>query len=126
MILLDTSVLIDALSGPRRAAPALRSVIERGERVVLTTLVLYEWLRGPRLMEELQAQEALWPSASAIAFGPQEAATAADLYRMVPSPRGREIDLAIAACAISWSAELWTLNIKDFRDVPELAVGRPY
>jgi len=124
VILLDTSVLIDALTGARRSAPALRRAIERGERVTLATLVLYEWLRGPRRAEELAAQEALWPRESAIAFGPAEAATAAELYRSVRSPRGREIDLAIAACAICWDARLWTLNPADFRDVPGLEVSR--
>ena len=123
MILLDTSVLIDALTGARRSAPAVRRAIERGERVTLATLVLYEWLRGPRRPEELAAQEALWPRESAIAFGPAEAATAAELYRSVRSPRGREIDLAIAACAICWDAWLWTLNPDDFRDVPGLEVS---
>ena len=124
MILLDTSVLIDALTGGRRSAPALRSAIESGERVALPTLVLYEWQRGPRRDDELAAQEALWPSGAAIAFGPDEAAAAAALYRSVRAPRGREIDLAIAACAIRWNAALWTLNIKDFRDVPGLALYR--
>jgi predicted nucleic acid-binding protein len=125
VILLDTSVLIDALTGPRRLAPMLRLTIESGERIMLTTLVLYEWQRGPRRAEELAAQEALWPSSAAIAFGPEEAATAAALYRSVRAPRGREIDLAIAACAICWSASLWTLNVKDFRDVPGLALFDP-
>ena len=45
MIVLDTSVLVDALSGPGRSAPALRRAIEQGERIVLPSLVLYEWLR---------------------------------------------------------------------------------
>lgn len=125
MILLDTSVLVDAFTGPRRSAPAVRRAIESGERVVLSTLVLYEWLRGPRRVEELAAQEALWPRETAIAFGADEAARAADLYRSVRSPRGREVDLAIAACAICWNARLWTLNVDDFRDVPGLEVSRP-
>lgn len=125
MILLDTSVLIDALTGGRRSAPALRRVIESGDRIVLPTLVLYEWQRGPRRPEELAAQEALWPADTAIAFGPDEAATAAQLYRSIRTPRGREIDLAIAACAICWDAALWTLNIKDFRDVPGLELFGP-
>src|SRR6185437_7773453 len=98
MILLDTSVLIDALTGSRRSAPALRRAIESGDRIALSALVLYEWQRGPR------RQEALWPAAAAIAFGPDEAATAAHLYRSIRAPRGREIDLAIAACAICWDA----------------------
>jgi predicted nucleic acid-binding protein len=125
VILLDTSALIDCLTGPKRSAPAVRGAIERGERLVLATLVLYEWLRGPRVPEEVAAQEALFPAASAIAFGPTEAARAADLYRRVPRPRGRELDLAVAACALVWDARLWTLNLADFRDVPGLSVGRP-
>lgn len=120
MILLDTSVLVDSLSGPRRSAPALRRAFERGERVQLPSLVLYEWQRGPRLAEELAAQEALFASASAIPFGPLEAATAARLYQSVKRPRGREVDLAIAACAIAWEARLWTLNRNDFKDIPGL------
>ena len=45
---------------------------------------------------------------------------AARLYRTVRSPRGREIDLAIAACALMHRAALWTLNPRDFSDVPHL------
>jgi len=125
MIVLDTSVLVDALTGPRRSAPALRRAIERGERVVLTSLVLYEWLRGPRVPRELAAQEALFPGEMALGFGTEEAARAAQLYRTLRTPRGREIDIAIAACAISLAATLWTLNTKDFEDIPGLEVARP-
>jgi predicted nucleic acid-binding protein len=125
MILLDTSVLIDGLTGHQRCAPALRSALERRERIVVPTLVLYEWLRGPRLTEEIEAQEALFPSESAPPFGPHEARLAAELYKAVPRARGREIDLAIAACAISWNSMLWTLNLSDFDDIPGLAVTIP-
>jgi predicted nucleic acid-binding protein len=79
------------------------------------------------LTEELAAQEALFPSDSAIPFGFAEAAVSARLYRSVRRPRGRErrpggreIDLAIAAYAISRQAELWTLNASDFADIPGL------
>lgn len=120
MIVLDTSVLIDALCGPRRSAPALRRAIEQGERVLLPSLVLYEWLRGPRRPRELAAQEALFPAAAALPFGPAEAARAAQLYLSLPRARGREVDLAIAACALSVGARLWTLNRRDFQDLPDL------
>jgi predicted nucleic acid-binding protein len=120
MILLDTTVLVDALTGPKRSAGALRTAIAQGERIVLATLVLYEWLRGPRREEELRAQEALFPRAAAVPFGAAEARRAAELYRTVRGARGREIDLAIAACALCHEARLWTLSVDDFRDVPGL------
>jgi len=120
VILLDTSVLIDSLTGPRRTASALRRAIEKGERILIPSLVLYEWLRGPRLPEEVAAQETLFPSESAVPFGPAEAALSAKLYRSLRRPRGREIDLAIAACAISRESALWTLNGDDFKDIPNL------
>lgn len=122
MIHLDTSLLVDALTGPRRSAGALRKTIERGERVTLSTLVLYEWRRGPRQPEELAAQEALFPNESVVPFGRQEAVLAAELYRAIRRPRGREIDLAIAACALANEAEFWTLNPQGFRDIPGLTI----
>lgn len=125
MILLDTSVLIDGLTGPRRSAPALRAAIAAGERPVLAAIVLYEWLRGPRQAAEVAAQQALMPAERALPFGPEQAALAAQLYRTVRRPRGREIDLAIAATAITSDAMLWTLNPADFADVPGLELYRP-
>jgi predicted nucleic acid-binding protein len=124
VIHLDTSTLVDALTGPRRSARRLRSAIESGERVLLSVLVLYEWLRGPRLEEELAIQEALFPRESAIPFGVEEALGASELYRRVRNPRGREVDLAIAACAMTHEAALWTLNATDFRDIPGLRLYR--
>ena len=113
-------MLIDGLTGQKRSAARLRRQIERGERILLPALVLYEWLRGPRLPEELAAQEALFPSDSAIPIGFAEATLSANLYKSVRRPHGREIDLAIAACAIIRQAELWTLNSSDFADIPGL------
>jgi predicted nucleic acid-binding protein len=125
VIVLDTSVLVDALCGPRRSAPGLRRAIEQSERILLPSLVLYEWLRGPRESEELAAQEALFPASMALPFGPAEATRAAQLYVSLPRGRGREIDLAIAACALTLGARLWTLNRRDFRDLAGLELYPP-
>jgi predicted nucleic acid-binding protein len=124
VIVLDTSVLIDSLSGPKRLAHALRKAIEDGERMLLPSLVLYEWLRGPRLPSEITAQEALFPSDESLVFGPREAALSAQLYKTIARPRGREVDIAIAACAIIRDAELWTLNTADFSGIPKLRLTR--
>jgi predicted nucleic acid-binding protein len=124
VIVLDTSVLIDGLTGLKRSGPAIRAALAEGERILVPALVLCEWLRGPRLPEEMAAQQALFPAQSAIPFGPEEAAICADLYRAISRPRGREIDLAIAASAILLEAPLWTLNRAAFRDVPGLRLYR--
>jgi predicted nucleic acid-binding protein len=125
MIHLDTSLLIDGLTGPRRSAAALRRSIERGERILFSTIVLYEWLRGKRNAAELAAQEALFPGATAVPFDSDEARIAAELYRAVRRGRGREIDLAIAATAIAQKASLWTLNVEDFHDIDGLMLYDP-
>ena len=116
----DTSALIDALTGPRRSLDALIALTDEGHRLMLSTIVLYEWLRGPRLRSELTAQEELFPSEAAVPFGTAEAALASRLYKQVPRARGREIDLAVAACALASGASIWTLNPGDFRDIAGL------
>ena len=125
MIHLDTSVLIDALTGPRRSLPALRQIIADGIRLGLSSIVLYEWRRGPRTEQELAIEQLLLGPEVTVGFGEDEARTAADLYRRLKRARGREIDLAIAACAVEHGASLWTLNVQDFDDIPELVLHRP-
>jgi predicted nucleic acid-binding protein len=122
MIHLDTSVLIQAFSGQKIAAAQLRDLLDAGERISFSTPVLFEWHRGLRFSEQIDAQEALFPSPEAIPFGPQEALLAADIYKKIKRPRGREIDIAIAACAIVHKARLWTMNTADFKDIPGLSL----
>ena len=122
MIHLDTSALIAALTGDRPAASRLRTLIDDGSRLGVSTLVLFEWWRGPRAKQELAYQELLFPRDEAFPFGAAEAALAADIYRRLGRPRQRAIDIAIAACAIAQGAALWTLNTKDFTDIPDLHV----
>jgi predicted nucleic acid-binding protein len=121
----DTSVLVEGLTDQRRYRQVLQRAVSEGRVLLLSSLVLYEWLRGPRLPAELAIQEALFAASSALPFGPAEAARAAELYRRVPRPRGRETDLGLAACAIEWESMLWTLNPADFRDVPGLRLFTP-
>lgn len=117
---LDTSVLVDALTGPRRSLPALERMIAAGHVPAISALVLYEWRRGPRTPADLEAQEALLPSDDARSFGSAEAERAAALYGSLERARGRDMDIAIAACAMEAAAALWTLNPGDFRDIPGL------
>jgi predicted nucleic acid-binding protein len=116
----DTSALVDALTGPRRSLDTLIALTREGHRLMLSSIVLYEWLRGPRTRDELAAQEELFPSEAAMPFDVAEAIVASRLYKQVPRARGREIDIAVAACALVAGGAVWTLNPKDFRDIPDL------
>ena len=117
---LDTSALVGALAGPGDAADRLYALIDDSHRLQLSSIVLYEWLRGPRTVSELRVQEDLFPRERAVPFDTEAAARAAALYARLPRPRGRDVDLAIAACALVNDASLWTLNPKDFSDVADL------
>jgi predicted nucleic acid-binding protein len=125
VIHLDTSILVDALTGPRRSLPVLMRVLDSGEISGMCSIVAYEWLRGPRTQRELDIQEGLFPSASVIPFESADAEIAAKLYRAIRRARAREADLAIAACAIRHKAPLWTLNAVDFEDIPGLRLFHP-
>jgi predicted nucleic acid-binding protein len=65
-------------------------------------------------------QETLFPSETVILFGPREAELSAQFYKSLARARGREVDLAIAACAVVRDADLWTLNPRDFEDIPKV------
>jgi predicted nucleic acid-binding protein len=96
-----------------------------GIRLGLSSIVLYEWRRGPRTEQELAIEQLLFGPDVMVGFGEAEARKAAELCRRLKRPRGRELDLAIAACAVEHGASLWTLNVGDFNDIPELVLHRP-
>jgi predicted nucleic acid-binding protein len=118
---LDTSLLIHATSSVERRT-LLDRASERGNRLFVSTIVLYEWLRGPRTAVELVLVDALFPANEQVIFGLDEARAAARIYRAVSRARGRESDIAIAGCAVEHKAALWTMNRTDFEDIPGLAL----
>ena len=122
LIHLDTSVLVDAFTGDRRSLPRLRAATAKGDVIGFSTIVLYEWLHGPRADGETQAVDVFFEMDLVPAFGKREAELAADLYGRVRGARQRQADLAIAACAIEAGAALWTLNRADFADLPGLTL----
>ncbi len=116
----DTSALVAALTEPHAALDALTRLVDERHRVAISSLVLYEWLRGPRTLPELRAQEALFPRAAAVPFDAHAARIAARLYAGLPRASRRASDLAVAASAMSRDAAVWTLNKVDFEDIPGL------
>lgn len=105
--------------------PSLRRAVADAHRLGVSSLALYEWRRGPRTEVELAIEASLLGPESVVAFGEPEARLAAAAYSTVRRARGRELDIAIAACAISQGAWLWTLNVADFADIPTLDLYTP-
>ncbi|MPZ18701.1 MAG: PIN domain-containing protein [Luteitalea sp.] len=122
LVHLDTSLLVDAFTGTGRSLEALRTATADGDVITFSTIVLYEWLRGPRAEGEKEAVDQFFASDMLAVFGAREAERAAALYRQVKRARQRQADLAIAACALEHSACLWTLNRADFDDISELTL----
>lgn len=122
---LDTSALIQIVTGARPLLGPFEAAVSFGHRVATSSLVMYEWLRGPRIGSELELQRELCPPEYIVIFGPAEAARAADLHKGLKRARSRDLDIAIAACAIEHGAALWTQNPEDFQDLPGLRLYQP-
>jgi len=125
IIHLDTSVLLDVVTRSRPMLSAYESSSVAGHRFEVSAPVLFEFLRGPRVASDLEFLQLLHPDDRVLPFGPAQAAVAADVYRRLKRARGREMDIAIAACAIEHAAALWTLNRDDFSDIPDLRLYVP-
>jgi len=125
LIHLDTSVMVDAFTGPRRSLRHVESATAAGHVLAYCAVVEYDWLRGPRTSNETEAVRRFFGARAVVPFGEPEAATASALYRGVKRARQRQADLVVAACAIEHGARLWTLNVEDFDDVPGLTLYPP-
>ena len=122
---LDTSVLIEIITRTRPLLVSHERAVRAGHRTAISSPVLYEWLRGPRTASDIDLQGRLFPTGQVVAFGVSEAAQAGQIYRALTRARDRDMDVAIAACAIEHGASLWTVNPRDFRDIPGLQLYEP-
>lgn len=125
LVHIDTSILVDAFTGPRRSLGRLEATTIRGDVLTFCSIVLYEWLRGPRTESEIEVVRDFFQTERIAGFGERDAKTAAALFRQLKRGRQRQADLAIAACAVEQGAALWTLNGRDFEDVPGLTLYQP-
>ena len=120
-LVLDTTVLIDALRG-RPAADRIRALLDAGELLLTTAVNVEEIVRGLRPTEQTAA-DSLLTGLRVIPIRRREAERAGR-WRREHAQRGttlHQADCLIAAAAVGVAARLATANVKDF-PMPELTV----
>ncbi len=120
-LVLDTTVLIDALRG-RPAAARLRELVARREVLLTTAVNVEEIIRGLRSSEQVVA-DALFTAVRVLPVREPDARRAG-AWRREHASRGitlHQADCLIGAVTARIGARLATGNIKDF-PMPELIV----
>lgn len=116
----DTDVLIYAISmrGPERQR--VEKLLASETVIEISSLVWYEFARGPRTPEQLAVVRGMFNDRGVIPFSEELAETAADQFRRLGSPRKRAADIAIGVVARSRNAILLTRNSRDFAGIDGL------
>lgn len=113
MIHLDTSFLIRALVRDSIEDGALRTWLQTGEPLGISTIAWTEFLCGPLESHDVEVAGAIVPHR--VPFAENEAALAARLFNQTGRRRGSLVDCMIASTALTEDAVLATVNISDFR-----------
>ncbi len=114
-VLLDTTVLIDALRGRQGATTRLREIHESGDAAYICAINVEETVRGLRPGEHDAARK-LFQGLRLAPLGHEEGWQAGE-WRRAHAGRGRTLaqaDCLIAAAALSVGGRLATGNPKDF------------
>jgi len=119
---LDTDFLVTALSssGPERAR--LLELAESGTEIQMSAVAWYEFSRGPRTPEQLAVGRAFLLDEGVVPFSEEVATYAAEVFRLLGSPRRRGADIAIGVTAAMLGAVLLTCNANDFAGIPDLSI----
>lgn len=119
---LDTDFLIYALSLPGPERRRLARLSESEAEIGMSAVAWYEFSRGPRTPEQLAVAHAFLGEDGVVPFSEGLATRAAEVFRLLGSPRRRGADVAIGVTAAVASAVLITRNARDFAGVPGLLV----
>ena len=119
---LDTDFLVYALA---TAGPERRWLIEianSGRSIEISAIAWYEFSRGPRIPDQLATARSFFAADGIVPFSEQFAATAADVFRRLGSPRRRAADICIGVTAMLRGATLISRNARDFAGISGLHV----
>ncbi len=124
MIVVDTDVLIDALSGQQPSAERVARGLETGA-LATTAVSVFELLSGATTDKATESIEALLAALFILPFDPAAGRQAAEIRRDLESRRLSigMADYQIAGICVSRSAELLTRNRRHFERVPSLELA---
>jgi predicted nucleic acid-binding protein len=120
----DTDVLVWACSraGPERRR--LLELLEAGEPIGMSAWAWYEFRRGPRTAEQLAAASLLLGESGVVPVSIDISEEAAEVFRVLGSPRRRAADVVIGVTARVCGAKLLSRNSNDFAGIAGLAVEK--
>jgi predicted nucleic acid-binding protein len=114
MICCDTNYLIRGLIPETHEAKSLIAWYRKGEKLITSSIVWYEFLCGP--ISKLQAQTInAFLTGGVIPFEEVQAIEASRLFNVTNRLRRLRVDAMIAATAITQKAMLATSNHEDFQ-----------
>ena len=117
MILLDTNIFIEIY----RDNATIASIVDNLPEIAVCDVVRAELFYGARNKQELNEISADLEGLPVLSLLPQISEMAVNLVKTYCLSHKLELaDALIAATAIFHNAELFTLNLKDFRYIPDL------
>jgi predicted nucleic acid-binding protein len=123
---LDTDFLVYALSVAGKERRRLLALADSDDVIQMSAVAWYEFSRGPRTPEQLAVARSFFsPAEGIVPFSEELAARAAEVFRILGSPRKRAADVAIGVTAAALGATLLTRNRRDFAGIPHLALATP-
>ena len=113
MIHLDTNLLIDLVIIGSPHIAVIRTWLEEGEELAVSTIVWSEFLNGPHGKQQKEAVQAILER-RLLDFTAKDAEQASRLFHYTGRKRGAHSDCMIAASAMTRDAQMATRNISDF------------
>jgi predicted nucleic acid-binding protein len=120
---LDTDFMLKAISAKGPEQTLLRRLSNTDGAIEISAIAWYEFCRGPRSPDQEALARSFLEADGIIPFDEAVAASAADLFRRLGSPRKRAADIAIAATALSRGARLLSANSRDYSGIEGLKLG---
>ena len=122
----DTDFLVKAVTNAGWERRRLLQLADSDRAIEISAVAWYEFSRGPRTPEQIATARGFFAGDGVIPLSEELAASSADTFRHLGSPRRRAADIAIGVTAAARDATLLSRNARDFAGIPGLVVeGEP-